>query len=189
MKKKISIIFPIISLVLAAALAFSVVTLFSLKSDVTALEKQVLKLTEEKQQLEALNRLLQMQTSVPAENGESTAADPYCIMYVDSWNIENDLLTVDAFAQAYLPDAGEFISKVEVWQNDVVLTSHSIVLEPGETLSSYEASVTVKFDMPDVADGEEIQLWLMVAPANDAPLFYCAGGWYLENGQLLTIAG
>ena len=189
MKKKISIIFPIISLLLAAALAFSVFALVSVKSDVAALEQQVLELTEEKQQLEALNRLLQMQTRVSGENGETAVEEPYCIMYVDSWNLENNLLTVDTFAQAYLPAGGDFISKVEVWKDDAVLTSQSIVLEPGESASSYEASATVKFDMSELLHHEEFELWLMVAPAGGTPLFYCAGGWYLENDQLMVIAG
>lgn len=189
MKKKISIIFPVISLLLAAALAVSVFALISVKSDVAALEQQVLKLTEDKQQLEALNRLLQMQTSAPAENGEAITEEPYCTMYVDSWSLENNLLTVDTFAQAYLPAGGDFIAKAEIWKDDQVLTSQSIVLEPGESVSSYEASATVKFDMSELLHHEEFELWLMVAPANGSPLFYCAGGWYLENGQLMVIAG
>ena len=190
MKKKISVFFPILCLILIAALVVSFFLLRAAKSDVAALEKQITKLTAENQQLSSINLALQIQVdSLTADPSDISADGSYCSLFVDSWTVKNNTLTVDGFAQAVFADHVNFDAKLEIWKDDEVLSSQDITLTTDGADSIYEANVSVKFEIPQISPEEELELWLMVAPAGGTPLFSCGAGWYLENGQLMIIAG
>lgn len=188
MKKKVSLIFPVICILLIAALVVSFLQLKSVKGDVKELEKQVKELAEENQQLSSINLALQLQvdslTASPAD-----LPDSYCSLFVDSWSVKNNMLTVDGLAQAVFLDHTNFTAKIEIWKDNEVLSSQNISLTTGGADAVYEGAVSVKFEIPQIEAGEELELWLMVAPENGTPLFSCGAGWYLENGQMMIIAG
>ena len=190
MKKKRFKILSIVCLLLSVSLVVTIVSLGAAKSDVALLEAQVAELGEKNKQLEELTQSLRNQLTVAAlPHSGDFPAESYCTLYVDNWSVSGDVLNIDAYAQAFLTSPMSFTSKIEIWKDDTVLISRSIVLEPGESSSVYEAAASVQFDLPQLAEGEEIELWLMVAPTAGTPLFSCAAGWYLDNGQLMLIAG
>ena len=193
MKKKIFLIFPIICILLAIALVVSVFQIRSAKSDVKELEKQIAELAEENQQLESINLALQIQvdsltgtsSGFPGVSSDSS----YCALFLDSWNLKNNVLTAEGLAQAVFDEHTDFTAKIEIWKNDEVLSSQDISLTTGGADPVYEAAVSVAFEIPELAPEEELELWLMVAPETGTPMFACGAGWYLENGQMMIVAG
>ena len=186
MKKKIPVIFPILCILLVLALAVSFLRLRSVQSDVAELEKQIAELAAENQQLSSINLALQLQVDSLTD---TPSGDSYCSLFVDSWSVKNNILSVQGLAQAVFPRHLDFTAKIEIWKNDEVLSSQDISLTTDGADPVYESQVTVKFEIPEVAPGEELELWLMVAPESGTPLFSCGAGWYLENSQMMIIAG
>ncbi len=190
MKKKGYLIIAAIGVILAVAMLLSVGALIAARSEITALTEQVRMLEEE-------NRALRLQVSyenalwVPIQT-EPEAADEdafYCTLVVDSWEIEDDVLTVHTFAQAALAEGTKFTTRIELWHGDAVVESRPVTLDIGEADGIFEADVSLSFPVPQIDANEELQLWLTVKPAGGTELFACGAGWYLENGQLLLITG
>lgn len=112
----------------------------------------------------------------------------YCTLVIDTWDVQDGKLNVSTFTQATLPDDVEVTAQIELWRSNIVLDSAPITLGAGEEEGIYETDVSVNFDMPDLAVDEELQLWLTIDVDGSGELYSC-GGWYLEDGQLMLIAG
>ena len=187
MKTKRTTIFLIICALLCAALLFSVVSLISAKSEVKELEAEILALAEEKQQLVLLNQLLQTQMS--GQTGGSPDGDFYCALSIDDWSQKNGTLTVDAFAEAFLPVGSTATGRIELWRGSAVIASQPVALTASEVDGAFEAEASLSFNIPALEAEEELELWLIVESPDINTLFTCGAGWYAENGQLMIIAG
>ena len=113
----------------------------------------------------------------------------YCTLVIDTWTAHDGKLDVSTFAQATLPEGMEATAQIELWKDSTVLESQPITLGAGEGEGICEADVSVTFDLPEIAVDEELQLWLTIDVDGAQALFSCAGGWYLEDGQLMLITG
>lgn len=114
---------------------------------------------------------------------------PDCVLILNDWQAQGDTLTVEAFAQAFLPGADQFEARMDFWKNNTVLESTPLTLNPGEGTDSYEAEVTAEFKIPEVGAEEELQVWLIVELGDADVVYSCAAGWYMEDGKLMLITG
>ena len=187
MKQKI---YPALCILLAAALALTVGLLFSAKAEAAAAVEQLQILSGRLQTLEEENTALRLQQSfqsvqwAPMEDG-----DYRCTLLVESWSEADGSMTVDAFAQTLLAPQADFHARLELRRGDEVLSEVPAVLEAGEAAGVYEADVSASFRIPAIADGEELQLWLVVESDCCGILSSCGAGWYPENGEWLLITG
>jgi len=187
MKTKKTTIFLIVCVLLSAALLLSVISLVNTKSDVKELEAEVLELAEANQQLSLLNQALQAQLS--GEIVGSSEGEFYCALSVDDWSQKKSVLTVDAFAQAFLPADAQPTGRIELWRGSTVVDNQPLTLTANAVDGSFEAEVSLTFDIPALEPGEEMELWLIVETPGHNTLFTCGAGWYSEAGQLMIIAG
>ena len=196
MKKNALTVTLIICLVLAAALVLSIAGFVSAKSDVA-------KLTARIEALEAENQALLAQTSIPSapvytdvdvpDEVVSSSADTdayYCTLMIESWSYENGKLTITAFAQANLPGCTKANAKLELCKGDTALESVDIMLDSGEAEGIFEAeAANISFSVPAMGANDELLLWLKVDPMNGGSVLDCGAVWYLENNQLMLVAG
>lgn len=186
MSKKGYWIIIVISVILAVAVLLSAGALIAARNEIAELSTQMQVLQEE-------NQALRLQISY--ENAFwtpiQTEADReyYCTLVVDRWGIEDDNLTVHTFAQAALEESIKFTARLELRNGNTIVSSQPITLDIGEADGIFEADVSATFQIPEISENEELQLWLAVEPAGGTELFACGAGWYLENGQLLLISG
>ena len=181
MKKNTLTICLIIFVILAAALLLSVVGLVSAKSEVNALNDLIQTLEKENEALKA-----QMLAN-PVQVGSTD--ESYCTLMVDTWTKDADTLTVVSFAQAILPENTTFSAQMELRVDSVVVASQPVILNPGEADGIFEANVSASFQTPEIGANEQLQLWLVVEPTGYDALSACGADWYVENGQLMLIAG
>lgn len=191
MKNKTSVILLIVCAVLCTTLLVSVFSLRAAKADMKELEVQLTVLAKENDQLSNLNQALRLQLDSMFLNSPSSTyiEEDYCALLVDSWSESEGILSFDAFAQLFLTVPVEFTARLELWRGDTVFATQPITLNATEADTVFEANLSTSFSIPKIGDGEELQLWLMVEPANGAPLFACAASWSLENDELLIITG
>ena len=198
MKKNTLTLTLILCAVLAAALLLTGISLTKANAALEDAQAQIQSLTAQVQALEQQNQSLQAQP-----DSQSTTASPiqtqttpvdttdfYCTLVIDDWTVQNGILAVDAFAQAYLDERIKFSAQLELWRGDAVLEAQEVLLDLGEAEGMFEADIVgAAFSLPEITVGEELQLWLMVKPSGSNALFSCGAGWYLEDGQLMLITG
>ena len=193
MKKKSSVLSLIICLALSAALAVSLLTLRSVRSDLAELETALAKLTAENEQLDNLNQTLKLQLDnyflSQAGSPGTYVEEDYCSLIVDDWSAEGNVLSFDTLAQVFLTVPTDFTAKIELWRGESVYASQPVTLNPTEAATVFEAQLSSSFEIPQIDAGEELQLCLLVETAQGNTFFAYAAGWYLENGQLMIITG
>jgi len=191
MRKKKNLPLLIICLLLLVSLLVSVVLLISAKKDVKDLEEAVLNLTEENEELDNLNQALRLQLDSMFLTGSPNTyvEEDYCSLLVDSWSVKDNVLSVDVLAQVFLMHPTTFNAKLELWRGESVFASQAVKLSETEADTVYEANLSASFEIPAISAGEELQLCLMVEPAEGDPFFAYAAAWYLENGELAIVTG
>ena len=173
---------------LAVALLVSLFFLFSARREVKELEEALQTVTEEKEAMDNLNQALRMQLDSYFV-GSSYVEEDYCSLLVDNWSESNGKLKVDALAQVFLTVPTEFTAKLELWRGDAVVSSKAVTLNPTEAETVFEAEVSADFEIPAISAEEELQLCLMIEPADGDSFFAYAAGWQLEDGNLVIITG
>lgn len=192
MKKKRNLPLVILCILLLAALAASLFFLHAARADLEVLQVQLLELTEENAQLSNLNYTLQLQLDnqfLEDSGASSYVEEDYCALMIAQWSAQNGVLTFDAQAEVFLTAPSEITARLELWRGDAVYDSQPITLTKADSDTAYQTALTASFQLPQIAEGEELQLWLMVETDTGKMLFACAAGWYLENGQLAMITG
>ena len=192
MKKKRNLPLVILCILLLAALAASLFFLHAARADLKVLQVQLLELTEENAQLSNLNYALQLQLDnqfLEDSGASSYVEEDYCALMIAQWSAQNGVLTFDAQAEVFLTAPSEITARLELWRGDAVYDSQPITLTKADSDTAYQTALTASFQLPQIAEGEELQLWLMVETDTGNTLFACAAGWYLENGQLAMITG
>ena len=175
-------------IVLAVALLVSLFFLFSARREVKELEEVLQTVTEEKEAMDNLNQALRMQLDSYFVGGAYTDED-YCSLMVDNWSESKGKLKVDALAQVFFTVPTDFTAKLELWRGDAVVSSKTVTLNPTEAETAFEAEVSAEFEIPTLGANDELQLYLMIEPANGASFFAYAAGWLLEDGNLVIITG
>ena len=175
MKTKKITILSIVCILLAAVLALSVFALVSSKAQITALEEE--------------NHALKAQIENMSVTHDFLPEDCYCTLVVADWSVNGNALTATTFAQAVLPDPAISDARIELRRGEAVLDSLTIKFGDGDAVGIYEVDASVEFDLPDISEGEELQLWLVVESESAGVLESCGGGWYLENGEWMLITG
>lgn len=188
MKKNI---LPILCVVLAVALIFTVVGLISANKKADAAVEQLQILASRVQALEEENLTLRLQQSWQETQWSAVEGEEayHCTLVIESWSAQTDFLTVEAFAQAVLPPDAAYSAQLELWLGSDVIAAQPITLTASEAAGIFDTDVSVDFSVPAIGDGEELQLWLVVESVGCDTLFHCGGSWYPENGQLMLITG
>lgn len=192
MKKKRNLPLLIINLLLLAALSVSLFFLHAVKADLKVLEAQLQELTDENAQLSNLNYALQLQldNQFLQDSGASTyVEEDYCALMIAQWSAQDGILSFDAQAEVFLTTPAEITARLELWRGDAVYDSQPVTLTKADSDTAWQTALSASFQIPPIAEGEELQLWLMVETDDGNTLFACAAGWYLENGQLAMITG
>ena len=189
--KKRNPLLPILCLVLAAGLLVVTILFLSARKDVKLLEAELLKVSEEKEAAENLNQALRLQLDSYFLTGTtgSFVEEDYCALLVDSWSEKDGVLSVDTLAQVFLTQPVSFTAKLELWRGESVFASREVSLNETEAETIFEAELSTTFEIPAISDGEELQLCLMIEPAEGDPFFAYAAAWYLENGELAIVTG
>ena len=192
MKKKRNLPLLILNLLLLAALAVSLFFLHAAKADLKVLKVQLLELTEENARLNNLNYALQLQLDnqfLQDSGASSYVEEDYCALMLAQWSEQDGILSFDAQAEVFLTAPAEITARLELWRGDAVYDSQPITLTKADSDTAWQTALSASFSIPQIAEGEELQLWLMVETDTGNTLFACAAGWYLENGQLAMITG
>ena len=130
------------------------------------------------------------QNSSSVHHGSPAFTDrDYCTLAIDKWGEENGILTIDVFAQAVITGDVTASARIELWKNDDVLAAHPVTLGDGEAANVYESEVSVQFEIPEMNTEDELQLWFIVELSDDTVLFSSDASFYLENGELMIMAG
>ena len=167
-----------------------------------ALEDKLNNLTEQLKLLE--NRV----AALEAENSALKAQlfnDPHIsdafapeaeFMFAD-WTAEDGILTVSGgFARVSGLDLGGG-NIAEIHTCDLVLYwggmelfKDALILHPGEAIDSFELELdTLRYHLPDLSEGDQIELMLEVTLSTGAALTAWGGSWEYTDGQLIMIAG
>ena len=177
MKKKTLTLTLIICAVLAVALV-CIIALTSANKDVPAPEVGDVSVQTQPENLPEQDSAAVLDSNLPD-----------CALILNDWKAQDNVLTIDAFAQAFLPGADQFDARIDFWKNDTVLESKPITLNPGEGTDSYEVEVAADFEIPELGADEELQVWLIVELGETDVVSSCGASWYAEDGQLMLITG
>ena len=153
MKKNALTITLILCAVLAAALLLTGISLVTAKAEIKDAQAQIQFLTAQVQALEQQNQSLQAQpdnqtTAVPPVQTQTSTVDAedfYCTLVIDDWTVQNGILAVDAFAQAYLDTNIKSTAQIELWRGDAVLETQEILLDIGEAEGMFEPIILPVF--------------------------------------------
>ena len=135
--------------------------------------------------------------------------EPYCVHLEDSLfayaNLvvsdfraeEDQLVLTDGFAEIQMPmltpdgaiptvASARLVLRLE----EAEVGSVNLTMEPGEADGVYVADVMdIRFDIPDLAGGQELSLWLEVELSNNTVAQAYGVSWFAEDGQLYLITG
>lgn len=147
-------------------------------------------------------------TMIPLSTAEEPM-EPYCVHLEDSLfayaNLvvsdfraeENQLVLTDGFAEIQMPmltpdgviptvASARLVLRLE----EAEVGSVNLTMEPGEADGVYVADVMdIRFDIPDLAGGQELSLWLEVELSNNTVAQAYGVSWFAEDGQLYLITG
>lgn len=147
-------------------------------------------------------------TMIPLSTAEEPM-EPYCVYLEDSLfaytNLivsdfraeEGRLVLTDGFAEIQMPmltpdgaiptvASARLVLRLE----EAEVGSVNLTMEPGEADGVYVADVKdIRFDIPDLAGGQELSLWLEVELSNNTVAQAYGVSWFAEDGQLYLITG
>jgi hypothetical protein len=188
-KRRQQLLIPCI--LLAVALLISLFFLFLAHREIKELDEALQIVTEQKEATDNLNKALRIQLDsyflgIP---GSNYVEEDYCALLVDNWSESKGTLKLDTFAQVFFTAPTDFTAKLELWRGEAVVATEVVTLNPTEAETVFEANLSTTFDIPTLSADEELQLCLMIEPANGNSFFAYAAGWQLENDNLVIITG
>lgn len=122
----------------------------------------------------------------------------YCNLMVADWELEKDNLRITtAHLEVQLPQLSPVDNAITCQEARLVLyhggseaASRILTLVPGEGTNALTMDdSTPEFYLPELNDGDELSLWLEVALSDGRSERICGAEWYLENGELMLVAG
>lgn len=126
-----------------------------------------------------------------------TALTAYCAMMVEDSTVEDGVLTITAgYAQVQLPRIGQSKDAVKAVDAELVLRAAGsevsrcdleLKAENETTLTGEVIGLT--FDLPEMEDDEQLELWMEVTLSDGQTLFTTGGSWYYNGGELFLVVG
>lgn len=171
MKKNLLSIIALACAVLALACSvFACVTTQKLRSELNALQN----------------------ASVAAPQSPSDSAEAYCTFLVRDWTVSGNTLDISSlYVDVQLPENVTCReAQLAIYQLDELLDRKVLELTAGEaegvwTLDGSYTGVT----LPELVEDDELSLWLELSLSDGTSIQHCGAQWYLENGQLMLVAG
>lgn len=127
-----------------------------------------------------------------------TSLVAYGNLVVESWyDTEGKLTVTSGYVQVQMPRISTDGSEITYSSADLVLqlngqelARQSLNLPAGEGEGSYELVLTdVVFDMPEMEDSDQLELWLEVTLSTGEELLSTGGSWFYSDGELLLAVG
>ena len=120
----------------------------------------------------------------------------YCNMFVEGWTQEDSQLTLTTgYAQVQLPrisghsvdyKASDLVLRI----GDKELQRVSVTMPKGEAEGSYEIVLeNIQFEMPELEDDQQLDLWLEVTLTDGQILTYNGCSWFISDGALALSVG
>ena len=139
------------------------------------------------------------QSSAPADCVYlASCLSTYCNLMVNGWaeNAGESLILTDAYAQAQLPRLST-VGKVEILTAELTLRLNGetsvripVALAPSEVEGSLELMILdLEIPMPELADGDALELYLEVQLSDGRILEALGITWYMEQGNLSSAVG
>lgn len=128
----------------------------------------------------------------------ASALESYCTVMVEGSSFAEGQLTIETGSvQVQVPKITNEGETITVTQAVLVLTvggrelgSQKLTLENGETLGSYQASLSgTRFEIPELEDEQQLLLNLNVTLSNGQFLSAPGGSFTYTNGEMLTTVG
>lgn len=120
----------------------------------------------------------------------------YCNMFIEDWAQEGTQLTLTTgYAQVQLPRISNHTvdyksSELVLKQGETELQRVPVEMPKGEAEGSYEIILeNVSFEMPELQDGQQLDLWLEVKLTDGQALTYNGCSWFLADGNLSLAVG
>lgn len=122
----------------------------------------------------------------------------YCNLFVADWNESEDKLNITAgYVQVQLPQitpAGtdvEYVGARLIFKlNGNTVETQTLDLPKGEGEGSYETALTsVSFNMPEMEDDYQLDLYLDVDLSSGETISAAGGSWYYNNETLNMLVG
>lgn len=133
----------------------------------------------------------------PAVIDLETSLAAYCAMMVEDALVEDGKLTVSAgYAQVQLPAISRTGSGVSVTGAELVMkvdgseiSRQALTLTPETEQSLIGEIIGLSFQIPQMEDDQQLELWLEVALSDGQILFTTGGCWYFSGGELFLVVG
>ena len=126
----------------------------------------------------------------------AASLNAYCNLFVEDWiQADGKLTLLTGYAQVQLPRIGG--RTVDYQSSDLVLRLGDAELQrvaldlpQGEAEGSYEMILqNVDFDMPEIEEEQQLDLWLEVTLDNGKSLTYNGCSWFYADGNLILAVG
>lgn len=127
----------------------------------------------------------------------ASALNRYCNVMLSDWAVTEAGLTLkEVYAHAQLPrlsPEGEVAltgAFLELRRNGAVVETVNAALSQDEVALSFSAAITdVSFPLPELAEGDVLELYLRVKLSAGEDLTAYGASWYLEEGVLTSVVG
>lgn len=122
----------------------------------------------------------------------------YCNLLVGDWELDADTLKLTSLhLEVQLPQlspAGAEVTcreaRLALYLDGSEADRKILELVPGEATNALTLEGPApQFPLPELADGDQLALWLEIDLSDGRTERVCGAEWYLENGELLLVAG
>lgn len=122
----------------------------------------------------------------------------YCNLLVGGWEADGDALNITTLhLELQLPQLspdGAAVAcqeaRLVLYHGDAEADGQLLTLVPGEGTNALTLEEALPpFTLPELADGDQLALWLEVTLSDGRTERVCGAEWYQENGELLLVAG
>lgn len=115
-----------------------------------------------------------------------------CSLLISDWAVDGDTLTIsDLRASVWLSDSVTCReARLVLYRLDEELDRRTLTLIPGEADGVLvHNGPAPDLTLPELTQGDELSLWLELDLSDGTAEHTCGAQWYLDNGQLLLVAG
>lgn len=122
----------------------------------------------------------------------AVAPEVSCTLLIRDWSLSGNILDISSlYVDVQLPENVTCQeSYLAIYRMDELLDRNALELTAGEAANVWtlDGSYT-GIVLPELAQDDELSLWLELTFADGTSVQQCGAQWYLENGQLLLVAG
>lgn len=120
----------------------------------------------------------------------------YCNLVVGEWHVRDDMLNIEnAYASIHTPQLGSAAvtcdsARILLKHGGTVLDEIALSPAPDGDAGSYTCSASaIAMALPDLPDGDQVDLWLEATLSGGQVLTHCAATWYAMPGGFSMAAG